>query len=219
MQENILWAPLLLVLHVHKATVARPGASPVICPPGTYSAAGAVVCSTVPAGYYTASEGSASYTQCEIGSYSTGGASVCSTCSPGYRCPAGSTSPSPLGSACAIGGYCSSATSWTYTTCPAGYYGVTSAGQSITHACKACDGYYCPTQVEQWKTVLAPCRWYCPMASANRVACPAGYYSSLVGQTGVGTCIVCPAGSFCLECTNICPCQLPRKLLLPSRND
>ena len=176
------------------------GAAPKECPAGTYSAAGAVVCTQVAAGYYTATSASASVTQCAIGTYSTGAATVCTDCSPGYMCPAGSTGPSPIGSACAIGGYCSSSTSWVYTSCPTGRYGVTAAGQSLSHACKSCEpGYSCPTQGGTIADrVICSAGGYCDFGSSSKTDCPAGYYSSDTGQTSVGTCKKCPAGSYCL---------------------
>ena len=97
----------------------------------------------VPAGYYSASAASATYTV-RHRLLPSGAAVVCTDCSP--VSPAGSTSPSPLGSACAIGGYCSSSTSWVYTACPIGRYGVTAAGQTLSHACNHVNRLHCPTE-------------------------------------------------------------------------
>ena len=136
---------------------------------------------------------------------------VCTDCSPGYACPAGSTSPSPLGSACAIGGYCSSSTSWVYTACPIGRYGVTAAGQTLSHACKSCEpGYYCPTEGGTIADrVVCPAGGYCDFGSSSSTNCPAGYYSSNTGQTSVGTCIKCPAGSYCVHAGTSSPVTCP----------
>jgi hypothetical protein len=192
-------------------------ASPVKCPRGTYSSDGAVVCTPVPAGYYSSVEGTSSYAQCTAGTYSTGGASVCTDCSPGYLCAVGSTSPTPIASACAIGGYCSAATSWVYTACPTGSYGITAAGQSESHACKYCEpGYYCPsTGTTKATRTACPAGAYCPMGSTTPTYCPAGYYSANPSQQSIGTCIVCPAGTYCINAGSTAPVACPAYYYCP----
>ena len=203
---------------VQQAPVVLVSASnPVECPAGTYSASGAVVCTPSPAGYYIGSAGSSTYAICAAGTYSTGGSTVCTDCSPGYLCATGSTSPTPLASACAIGGYCSSATLWVYTYCPKGTYGITAAGQSLSHACKYCEpGYYCPSEglLKETRTIC-PAGAYCPMGSDLPSYCPAGYYSGLIQQQSIGTCTVCPAGTFCLNSGTVNPTSCPEHYYCP----
>jgi len=114
------------------------------------------------------------------------------------QCPQGSTSPSPAGSECPIGGYCSSPT--TYTACSAGTYGIKIAGTSQSDACVSCDaGYYCPNGgIVSNTRALCPAGAYCPAGASSPTLCPAGYESSLTGQTSLATCRVCDRGTYCL---------------------
>jgi hypothetical protein len=111
--------------------------APLDCPMGTYSTAGQVICTISPPGYFVSSPKSSYPTRCGVGYFSSGGAVTCTLCDPGYYCPSGSTEPAPPSAACAIGGYCNPAD--TYTPCPVGTYGIVSAGTSLQQACTSCD--------------------------------------------------------------------------------
>ena len=159
--------------------------------------AGAAVCTSVAAGYYTATEGSPSVDTCAQGSYSTGGASVCTTCNAGYNCVAGSTSPTPISGACLIGTYCLD--SITATDCPLGTYGIRAAARSSSHGCTQCEpGYYCPVLGGQIADrVLCPVGSYCPMGSSVITNCPGGFMSTGQGHVSIGACKPCGTGVYC----------------------
>ena len=178
---------------------SSPAALPIECANGTYSLGSATECELCPPGYYCSSPDTPP-TVCPVGQYSTGGATLCNSCSPGYMCQFGmNTNPSPLGAECPIGGYCSP--SDTYTPCPAGTYGIVEAGQSLDHACAACDaGYYCnSTGMVHSTRKVCPAGAYCPPGSAAPVLCGVGMESPRTGQTSVATCERCTSGSYCLN--------------------
>jgi hypothetical protein len=136
-----------------------PASAPVPCPTGQYSAVNSVNCTSCPPGYECPTP-DVNPVRCTIGRFSSGGATSCSPCTPGYRCvvleshsrilwmtavlcvlgiscPAGSTETAPPGSECPMGWYCNPSS--TLTPCPAGTYGILTAGTSEAHACTVCD--------------------------------------------------------------------------------
>ena len=183
--------------------------APIACSTGTYSADGATVCTVCPAGYSCFST-SSSPTSCSVGFYSVGGATDCTLCSPGFMCRNGlNTNPTPGGAECPIGGYCNPAN--VYTPCPVGMYGTIEAGQSLDHACTACEaGYVCnSTGLIKSQRVICPAGSYCPEGSTANVPCPTGTYSTRVGQTSPESCTLCPAGTYCVSggSTSGAPCE------------
>jgi hypothetical protein len=148
-------------------------------------------------GYFVPSAGASVASICGVGRYSTGGATTCSLCSPGYQCAAGSSSPSPPSAACRIGGYCNPAT--VYTPCPAGTYGIVSAGVSLSQACSLCEpGYLCLGNGTVFNTrVICPQGGYCPQGSSYEFGCAPGTFSTAIGQSSVATCQTCAVGTYC----------------------
>lgn len=173
-------------------------ALPLVCQPGYYSSSGQTSCTQAAGGNYVPSPGAASPSLCPVGYYSSGGgASVCTLCNPGYMCPVGSTSASPPGSECPVGGYCNPPT--VFTKCPPGSYGTVTAGQSFQNACTYCpEGYYCggTTGTIADKT-SCPTGYFCATGSSSPTPCPAGTSSSRTLQTTISTCQVCDKGTYC----------------------
>jgi hypothetical protein len=127
----------------------------------------------------------------------------------------GSTSPSPPGSECPIGGYCNPA--GFYQLCPPGTYGVVSGGRSLEHACAACEpGYFCPGN----GTVEASMRLcsqggYCPRGSALPLNCDPGTKSSATGQISPATCTPCSRGNHCPFSGTIFELRCPQGFYCP----
>ena len=149
-------------------------ATPIICPAGKYcpgpgSPAGYTA--TAPLDCNTGEycpEGSSEHSMCPAGSYCTT-PSVIAQCPAGSYCPSGTSVPRP----CEPGNYCPVG-SKVATPCTLGNY--CAASSSTQTPCNA--GYYCPDP-------------------ATRVACPAGKYSALTGQTAPTACLICPEGTTC----------------------
>ena len=162
------------------------------CLKNSYSAAGASVCTTCPAGKYTTGTGSTSCISCPAGSYCVAGANP-------QSCPAGQYSPmnSASCSECGAGTYNSGTGNTGCSTCPAGYR--CTGGANISQ-CPA--GYYSNAGAVNCTRCAAG--KYSAAGSASCSSCPAGKYSS----AGAASCTSCPAGKYssagASSCTN-CP--------------
>lgn len=95
--------------------------------------------------------------------------------------------------------------------CPPGSYGIKDAGQSYSDACTSCEpGYYCPSSsMLKTSQVVCGAGGYCPSGSSGVTLCPAGTYSTAVGQTTIATCEPCLSGKYCPNGGNtagfVCP--------------
>lgn len=191
------------------------------CPLGTYSSAGATVCSPCNDGYicspgatepapandlcpmgffcYHSVDDNRLIQPCPAGKYgkSKGAATEsagCSNCSAGFYCPLyGMTTPLP----CPKGKYCTIATA-VPTECSNGTYNPI-LGQSQIAACLICPaGNYCPDGASE--PIVCPPSYYCPEHSSGYSAatqCPAGTYTSVRQIASQAECMACPAGSYC----------------------
>jgi hypothetical protein len=178
------------------------------CPAGTYNQeTGQSVCLDCPAGFLCASTGTINYVVCPIGSY----------------CPANSAIPTP----CPAGTYSTTSNLFVYflsfdscdlcrslkigcvfrqnstgcTPCPASSYCGAAGLTVITGTCSA--GYYCvsgassstPSDGVTGNSCLAGS--YCPAASSWPTPCPIATINPYRTKTTAGSCIQCPAGSYC----------------------
>ncbi|KAF0717142.1 hypothetical protein As57867_002460, partial [Aphanomyces stellatus] len=171
--------------------------SPVLCGPGYFSLAGQTNCTACPPGY-ECPQANQPPQPCPIGYWSPGSVLNCFECNPGFRCSLASTSPTPPQDACPAGGYCNPPT--TFFNCPAGTYGNSTAGQSVSQACGPCpEGYFCPAGSTAISMQPCPPGFYCPMGTAisSTFPCPAGSYNPNTMSTSAAVCQSCPAGSYC----------------------
>lgn len=156
--------------------------SPIPCPAGTLSNAGAVDICPIPCppGFFC--PGNTSVLPCPPGSYSTGGAKeACTLCEGGYFCN----------------------TTLTHELCPGGFFcppgsvnplpcTLTTYSMGGAERCTVCEGgYYCPTVFGR---IQCPVLHQCPTASTAPAPCDDGLYSC----AGSSLCsIQCPPGGFC----------------------
>jgi len=136
---------------------------------------------------------------CPVGYYSIGKNTTCGACAPGYVCPPGSSSPTPPGSECQMGGYCPDGVS--FVPCPGGSRGYRSGATSFYNGCEPCPGgFYCTQGSTRASTLMCEPGYYCPINSTSPTACPAGTYNLLPQQSGPtsnASCVTCPAGGYC----------------------
>jgi hypothetical protein len=183
------------------------------CSPGTYATEGQSSCSTCLEGYYcitgsTTAKGEVAQAggalsppaACNAGQYGVAGATSAECtgpCSAGYYCPAGSSSPTAVECATAIGGgapllnevYCPDGSDLPLPV-PAGYY--STGGTSATrHAIAQCPpGSYCSAGVQ--------------------TLCDEGFYNANSGSSSSAACTACDDGYRCGEGStsaqqNLCP--------------
>lgn len=151
----------------------------VTCPPGTYSLAGAGVCTPCVVGKYSSASG-----------LSTPCTSACAAAT-GYYCGEGATAAT--GAPCPMGTYASSTGATSCTPCAAGLYGnVEGMGMSsCTGVCTA--GRFGSSVGLTSENCTGPCAvgYMCPSGStvATAVLCPPGTYSASSGAQ----CTPCPA--------------------------
>jgi len=157
------------------------------CAAGTYSAAGAIECTTCPAGTYSAAI-STSCTTCTAGRYAAEGSSSCSVCAAGTEAAAGASTCSD----CSAGKYSLGGASGTptCTSCPAGQY-QTYAAVSFCISCPA--GYYCPLGSAAYATNPCSAGRYSAAGASSCVACASGTYNPTAGSSN---CAACGAGSY-----------------------
>jgi hypothetical protein len=163
------------------------------CSPGTYSLAGAGVCTPCPSGRYGSSAGltSSSCTGlCSAGAFGSvpglTNADCSGPCAAGYICPVGSISPTAV--ACAAGSYSLSGAG-ACTPCPAGVYGATPVMASALCSGPCAAGFFCPTGSK----------------NATAAACPAGSYST----GGAGVCTPCPVPYSSTAASSVCVVLCP----------
>eukprot|EP00698_Gefionella_okellyi_P024603 TRINITY_DN8740_c0_g1_i1.p1 TRINITY_DN8740_c0_g1~~TRINITY_DN8740_c0_g1_i1.p1 ORF type:complete len:1094 (-),score=123.02 TRINITY_DN8740_c0_g1_i1:113-3394(-) len=161
------------------------------CPAGTYQSQTAQsTCLSCPANAVTAQPGLSACTACPVGTSSLPGASSCVQCfynmSQCSQCPAG-TYGAPQGSTCFP--------------CPEGLFSSLPDVMPAALACLACPaGTYQP---------------YTGSLRSNCTLCPAGSFSTAVGQADAGTCAPCSTGSICLPGS---VAQLPASLVTVTAN-
>ena len=156
---------------------------------------------------------------CAGGSYSTAtnnaAASDCTSVDAGYFAPTGSTAQTP----CAKGTYMDASITVkdSCTACTGGKY----MDQEGTTACKACDaGYYCspgsaaplpcpggrrmdtslPFMTSEDDCITCDAGYSCSVGTANQSACLPGSYGP---EPGRSTCLLCPAGKFTGNASNV----------------
>ncbi|XP_058655214.1 SCO-spondin isoform X4 [Onychostoma macrolepis] len=160
--------------------------TPLVCPEGFYcpnetQSGNPVPC---PKGTYSDSLGLISAEQCLVcpmghfcGSY--GLSEPSGPCAPGFLCFVQATVPNPTDNS-------------TGTLCPPGAYCLlgTRAGE-----CSA--GYYCDWGSSSPEQSLCPAGFYCPAGTHKPLACTAGTYSSVMGNSHRENCEPCPLGYYC----------------------
>ena len=139
------------------------------CPPGTYSADGASVCTQTEAGYYTAQAVS-------------GATKSTQKCLGGYYCEAGSkgkiNKPCPAGTLSSEG-----SSDPACTACTQGYYCPIGSSGDLTGTSK----------------VICPTGYFCPTGSAAPTKCPRGKYNPSTGGTDSTSCKDCDPGKVCTQ--------------------
>lgn len=164
---------------------------------------------------------SGTMTPCTAGKYCEDIAltAVSGDCYQGYYCNAGAKTKTPTdlttmnGDKCPAAAYCPAGTV-TPTLCPIGTF-TTGTGLFALTDCNACPaGYACPALGTIGSTLVqcnsglycsgsisdpstgtpCPAGSYCPIGSNSPIPCPAGYVSTLIGQS---TCSACAAGVYC----------------------
>lgn len=180
---------------------ASSGASTCLtCSLGTTSSTGASVCVNCAAGTHGVDGGTC--TDCGANEYSGEGVATCSTCSAGSTSTAGSSSCTD----CAAGYYrtlamtaCGKCPVNTYsasgagvcTSCTSGT--VAPEGSTSSSACQVCAaGTFYETVNGVGVCSTCPVGYYCP-SGGSKLACPAGQYNSLTGQS---SCTACPKNTY-----------------------
>ncbi|XP_016129048.1 laminin subunit gamma-2-like [Sinocyclocheilus grahami] len=160
--------------------------TPLVCPEGFYcpnetQSGNPVPC---PKGTYSDSLGLISAEQCllcPMGHFcgSDGLSEPSGPCAPGFLCFVQATVPNPTDNS-------------TGTLCPPGAYCLlgTRAGE-----CSA--GYYCDWGSNSPEQSLCPASFYCPTGTHKPLACTAGTYSSVMGNSHRENCEPCPLGYYC----------------------
>ena len=122
-------------------------------------------------------------------------------CTVGYYCPTGSSAMIP----CPAGTYSNAVNNPNLaacTICADGSYCKDTAGTAVTGQCDA--GYYCKKAVAALvgyttarpASQICPKGYYCPLGTADKVACALTDYQD---QEGQATCKPCPAGFWCSD--------------------
>nr|XP_054760934.1 uncharacterized protein LOC129267226 [Lytechinus pictus] len=193
--------------------------SPVICPRGSYASAGSTSCTSCNDGEYADSTGLSSCMACPEGYSCNNTMASPLICAPGtyspwavkycLECPDGSYQDSPGQAsceACTAGSACLDKTS-APVPCPDGYYSLANAT-----TCIPCPGGYQCT-VQSADPVLCTAGSFAANGSAACQDCPVGFYCPFDGllepigcidgtfsnETNAISCMVCPAGSECLD--------------------
>ena len=118
---------------------------------------------------------------------------ACLKCPAGYECPLSSLTPTP----CALGTY-SFEGSQACTLCPAGFF----CPNNMTTVPLPCvDGQFSNSGAS--KCTFCPIGHFCPDAQLPPIACPAGMYNGIIGQT---RCVPCERGRQCLNKIESIPC-------------
>lgn len=179
-------------------------------PAGSFSGAGAGVQTLCYPGTFQASTGQSSCSPCTAGNYCPGfGNDDETVCPAGSYCPASSDVPTP----CPIGTFSASTgldQATDCTPCTAGKYCDKHGLTAVSGDCAA--GYFCrsyaisdkPTQDASVNDYFGPCHkgYYCPLATGNPVACPAGKYLDAIGADALADCKACLAGKYCAGTAN-----------------
>ena len=151
----------------------------VACSQGSWSPAGAAVCSSCSSGRYGNTTGMTT--------------ALCTdACAAGYMCPPGSVSPTAM--PCDVGTF-STGNASACSPCPAGYFG-NATGMSSPLCSGMCNAgrYGSPGMTMASCAGLCLAGYACPPGSTNATAimCPAGQYS----VNGAGVCTPCAAGLY-----------------------
>eukprot|EP00698_Gefionella_okellyi_P024136 TRINITY_DN8434_c0_g1_i1.p1 TRINITY_DN8434_c0_g1~~TRINITY_DN8434_c0_g1_i1.p1 ORF type:complete len:1227 (-),score=207.87 TRINITY_DN8434_c0_g1_i1:66-3644(-) len=197
------------------------------CPAGTYSQLpnreAATQCFGCPERYYCPTAGTVTPLQCSGGSYCKGNTTVptpcsggtylnntgglsqadCHNCAAGFYCPSGSS----YQRVCPAGSYCVNASA-SPTACGSGSYS-SDTGATSSAVCSSCAaGYYCPEQSSPQQK-LCTAGSYCPAGVSVPVPCGPGNYNNVTGSSSSSSCLVCPAGFYCLSSTTSVPAVCP----------
>jgi hypothetical protein len=164
-----------------------------VCPPGTFSLAGAGTCSDCAAGRFGNASGlgvAACSGLCPGGRYGGGPGlslpSCTAACEAGYACAPGSVVPTAL--QCPQGRFSVSGAAFC-SECPAGTF---SDALGLPQAC----------------TRPCPPGSFCVAGSVAPAACPAGRYGAAPSLTNASCTAPCPLGSFCVG-GSIAPSSCP----------
>jgi hypothetical protein len=155
------------------------------CPPGTYNNQYAQsICLPCPQGYFCSNQSMTTFDVCPAG----------------YYCPAGTAQPLQ----CPRGSFSSAVTLYSVSqcaTCTPGHYCDQPGLQQPAGDCAA--GYYCSggswtsAPVAQSFGDSCTAGHYCTNGTSVPIGCPAGTYSSSVGNRAVTDCIPCTPGYYC----------------------
>lgn len=122
-------------------------------------------------------------------------------CAAGFLCLAGATAPNPTdnrtGTPCLPGSFCQqgqragrrSIKYWDGFQC---YYPVCFFPSGNCWA-----GFYCDWGASRPDATLCPTGFFCPSGTPFPIPCPAGTFSSDVGNSHQNSCTICPPGHYC----------------------
>ncbi|CCI46527.1 unnamed protein product [Albugo candida] len=211
------------------------------CPEGSYCSQGASRPQVCPSSTYCPL-GSGQPLPCPLGFYCTYNSWLPLNCPRGYVCPFGSATPIR----CQRGFYCpgnsdfplpcplgtigrATPTNGSYSTplescekCPKGTY----ADTYLQKECTSCErGFIClggttskaPMDVDVDHGYPCPAGYFCPQASHQAIACPAGTYQPKETAGNDSDCLLCPLGTYQMNtaATNCIPCSRSSFTLLP----
>lgn len=149
------------------------------CPPGTFSATGALPCAPCPPGAYSAAVGATACAECGPGTFAdTDASTACKSCSAGrYSGETGATSQLSC------------------TVCSVGRYGVAEAATSAS-GCAAClPGTFSSEIAATTCVTCTPGTFSDAEATSACSMCEAGTYSTAFGARSSSTCVPCGPGT------------------------
>ena len=173
-----------------------------ICPAGSYCPKGTHTPILCPVGTYLNTTGASSILMCldcDPGMYcdTAGQTSVTGLCSEGFYCAGAANTSTPTdgltGNVCPVGHFCTEGTS-VASSCDDGKY-MNNTQASECYVCPA--GFFC---INAMHPQLCPAGYYCPRETGhNRLPCPTGSFSEILGLRAESECKLCTAGFYCKD--------------------